>query len=243
MLGGLSGGLVVDGSETQFPILKDLPERFFFIKHAEPGGGREIISVNGQIEPGGGYPARRDAVLADRQYRRDPFFPFRIEGMALYVIATDGHPLSRPRKINDVSSRPRPAHRRDRDRPAGRRVPDGNASVPEHGMARPVSGPADRHRSCPPGSTGRERREAEVMRQRVAGPRWIEEVRTSADRAPAPARLFADGRPQRLHDRRPGHGRRPRRPDGEARRHGGMDRRQHRSAVSQLPHPSDRRSW
>ncbi len=40
MLGGLSGGLVVDGSETLFPILKDLPERFFLIKHAEPGGGR-----------------------------------------------------------------------------------------------------------------------------------------------------------------------------------------------------------
>jgi FtsP/CotA-like multicopper oxidase with cupredoxin domain len=51
MLGGMSGGLVVEGSEGLFPILRGLPERFFLIKHAEPGGGREIISINGQLNP------------------------------------------------------------------------------------------------------------------------------------------------------------------------------------------------
>jgi suppressor of ftsI len=51
MLGGMSGALVVDGSETQFPIVAALPERFFLLKHAEPGGGREIITVNGQLNP------------------------------------------------------------------------------------------------------------------------------------------------------------------------------------------------
>jgi len=29
---------------------------------------------------------------------------FRIEGMPLYVLATDGHPLSRPRKLTELSS-------------------------------------------------------------------------------------------------------------------------------------------
>jgi hypothetical protein len=44
--------LVVDGSETLFPILKGLPERFFLIKHAEPGGAvGVVISVNGQLNP------------------------------------------------------------------------------------------------------------------------------------------------------------------------------------------------
>jgi hypothetical protein len=42
---------VVDGSETLFPILKGLPERFFLIKPAEPGGAVEVISVNGQLNP------------------------------------------------------------------------------------------------------------------------------------------------------------------------------------------------
>lgn len=31
--GGMSGGLVVEGSEQLFPILQGLPERFFLIKH------------------------------------------------------------------------------------------------------------------------------------------------------------------------------------------------------------------
>src|SRR6267142_3385344 len=37
MLGGMSGALVIDGSERLFPIVKDMPERFLLIKHAEPG--------------------------------------------------------------------------------------------------------------------------------------------------------------------------------------------------------------
>src|SRR5713226_9907917 len=49
ILGGMSGGLVVDGSEQLFPILKELPERFFLIKHVELGEGNEIISINGQL--------------------------------------------------------------------------------------------------------------------------------------------------------------------------------------------------
>jgi len=34
VLGGMSGGLVVDGSEQLFPLLRGLPERFFLIKQA-----------------------------------------------------------------------------------------------------------------------------------------------------------------------------------------------------------------
>ena len=48
MLGGMSGGIVIDGFEKYFPILKDLPERFLLIKHAEQAE-REIISINGQV--------------------------------------------------------------------------------------------------------------------------------------------------------------------------------------------------
>jgi suppressor of ftsI len=79
MLGGMSGGLVVDGSETLFPILKDLPERFFLIKHAEPGGGREVISINGQIDP------VVEIAPGEMQFWRIAhigasfFFPFQIE--------------------------------------------------------------------------------------------------------------------------------------------------------------------
>jgi suppressor of ftsI len=50
LLGGMSGGLVVDGSEALFPILEGLSEKFLFIKHLEIGEN-EIISINGQFDP------------------------------------------------------------------------------------------------------------------------------------------------------------------------------------------------
>jgi suppressor of ftsI len=101
MLGGMSGGLVVDGSETLFPILKDLPERFFLIKHAEPGGGREVISVNGQLNPVVEIGPGEMQFWRIANIGASLFFPFEIEGMPLYVVATDGHPLSRPRKSSE----------------------------------------------------------------------------------------------------------------------------------------------
>ncbi len=96
----MSGGIVIDGSEQYFPVLGDLPERFLLIKHAEHGG-HEIISVNGQINP---------AVTikpGEAQFRRIAhigatlFIKVGIEGMPLYVVATDGHFLSRPQRLTE----------------------------------------------------------------------------------------------------------------------------------------------
>jgi suppressor of ftsI len=179
MLGGLSGGLVVDGAETQFPILKDLPERFFLIKHAEPGGGREIMSVNGQLNP------VVDIRPGEMQFWRIAnigatyFFPLQVQGMPLYVFATDGHPLSQPRKINGVLLGP------------GQRIdvvaigpPAGEytmGTLSFHNMAWRETFPAQPIATImSAGSPGATTAESEVSRQRVAGPRWIDEVRTSA---------------------------------------------------------------
>jgi FtsP/CotA-like multicopper oxidase with cupredoxin domain len=101
ILGGMSGGLVVDGFERIFPIVTDLPERFFLIKHTEIGEGNQLISINGQINP---TVAIRPGEL---QFWRighigaTLFIRFRIEGIPLYVLATDGHPLSSPRKVSE----------------------------------------------------------------------------------------------------------------------------------------------
>ena len=101
ILGGMSGGLVVDGSERLFPVLKGLPERFFLFKHAELGE-TEIISINGQVEPV--VPIRPGEMQFWRigNIGATAFLKFRIEGMPLYVLATDGHPLSRPRKVPEL---------------------------------------------------------------------------------------------------------------------------------------------
>ncbi len=178
ILGGLSGGLVVDGSESLFPILKDLPERFFFIKHAEPGGGREVISVNGQMNPVVEIRPGEIEFWRIANIGATLFSPFKIEGVALYAVATDGHPLSHPRKIEEFLLGP------------GQRI-DAIAVGPPAGeyamgtllfknMAWRDPFPAQQIATVvSAGPTVLEGAEAAVLRQRVARPRWIEEVRAS----------------------------------------------------------------
>jgi suppressor of ftsI len=178
MLGGMSGGLVVDGSETLFPILKDLPERFFLIKHAEPGGGREVISLNGQMNPVVEIRPGEMQFWRIAHIGATLFSPFQIHGMSLYVIATDGHPLSRPRKISEFLLGP------------GQRI-DAIAIGPPAGeyamgallfknMAWRDPFPAQQIATIvSAGSPASGDAEAEIMRQRVARPRWIDEVRAS----------------------------------------------------------------
>jgi suppressor of ftsI len=180
ILGGMSGGLVVDGFERIFPIVKDLPERFFLIKHAEIAEGNQLISINGQINP---TVAIRPGEL---QFWRighigaTIFIKFRIEGMPLYVLATDGHPLSSPRKVSEFFIGP------------GERI-DAVAIGPEPGeyAMRTISFQNEAWRKPEPvqqlaaivsaGSRASERDgEAELLRSHAdeAHP-WIEEVRSA----------------------------------------------------------------
>jgi suppressor of ftsI len=101
ILGGMSGGLVVDGFERTFPIVTDLPERFFLIKHVEIGEGNQLISINGQINPTVAISPGELQFWRIGHIGATLFIRFRIEGMPLYVLATDGHPLSSPRKVNE----------------------------------------------------------------------------------------------------------------------------------------------
>jgi FtsP/CotA-like multicopper oxidase with cupredoxin domain len=178
MLGGPSGALVVDGSEALFPILKDLPERFLLIKHAEPGGGREVISINGQMNP------VVDIRPGEMQFWRIAhigatlFAPFRFEGVSLYVVATDGHPLARPRKVSEFLLGP------------GQRIdavvigpPPGEyviATLPFKNMAWREVFPGQQVATLvSTGPSASANADAEVLRQRVASPRWLDEVRKS----------------------------------------------------------------
>jgi suppressor of ftsI len=178
MLGGMSGGLVVDGSEALFAILKDLPERFLLIKHVQPGGGREVISVNGQLNPVVEIRPGEMQFWRIANIGASLFFPFQIEGMPLYVVATDGHPLSRPRKLSEFLIGP------------GQRI-DAIAIGPTAGeyamatklfqnMAWREPFPAQQFATIvSTGSPASANAEAEVLRQRNDRPRWIEEVRAS----------------------------------------------------------------
>jgi suppressor of ftsI len=115
------------------------------------------------------------------------FIPLQIQSMSLYVVATDGHPLSRPRKISDVLLGPGQRIDAIAIGPPGGEYAMGTTLFKNMAWREPF--PAQQIATVvSAGSPSSTDAEADVLRQRVAGSRWIDEVRAStiARRTPAP---------------------------------------------------------
>jgi FtsP/CotA-like multicopper oxidase with cupredoxin domain len=179
IMGGMSGGLVVDGIERLFPVLSGLWERFLLIKHVELGDENEVISINGQIDPEIAIRPNEMQFWRIGHIGATLFIKFRIEGMALYVLATDGHPLSQPRKVSELLLGP------------GQRI-DAIAIGPQPGeyALRTIPFQNEAWRKPDPAqqlativSEGSPANgadvESEVLRHRVTGARWFDEVRAT----------------------------------------------------------------
>src|SRR5271155_2900099 len=179
ILGGMSGGLVVDGSEQLFPFLQGLPERFLLIKHVERGEGNRVISINGQSNPAVQIGAGELQFWRIAHIGASLFIKFRIEGMPLYILATDGHPLSQPRKVTEFFIGP------------GERI-DAIAIGPQPGeyAMRTISYQNEAWRPPEPvqqlavimssGSrTPGPELENDVLGQRLQGSQWLDEVRAA----------------------------------------------------------------
>jgi suppressor of ftsI len=178
ILGGMSGGLVVDGSEQLFPMLADLPERFLLFKHVELGEN-EIFSINGQVGPLLQIRPGETQFWRIANIGATEFLNFRIEGMPLYVLATDGHPLSRPRKLTQLFLGP--GERVDAiaigpraGEYAMRTIPFQNEAWKKPEPSRPLATIVSAGAGAPSAQA-----ESEILRQRPAGPAWIDEVRAS----------------------------------------------------------------
>ncbi len=177
ILGGLSGALVVDGFEELYPLLRGMPERFLLIKHAQIGGG-EVVSINGQVNPAIEMRPGEMQFWRIAHIGASLFIKFRIEGIPLYVIATDGHPLSQPRKISEFLIGP------------GERIEAIAVGPPpgEYAMRtiafqneawRPPEAVRDLALIVSSGAAAPGDAESEILRQRVQGGQWIDEVRAA----------------------------------------------------------------
>jgi len=159
-------------------MLAGLPERFLLIKHAELGEN-EIISINGQVEPL--MPIRPGEMQFWRigNIGATAFLKFRIEGMPLYVLATDGHPLSRPHKLTELFLGP--GERIDAIAIGPQPGEYAMSTIPfqNEGWKKPeASRPLATVVSAGAGAPGAQA-ESEILRQRLAGAAWIDEVRVS----------------------------------------------------------------
>ncbi len=179
VLGGMSGGLIVEGSDQLYPILRGLPEKCLLVKHREFGEGNEVVFINGQRNPA------FDIKPGEMQFWRighigaSLFIKFRIDGIPLYVVGRDGHPLTRPQKVDEFFIGP------------GERI-DAIAIGPSPGEYAMTTIPFQNQawREPLPAqqlatviSTGQQSSsanlEAEILSQQVQGNAWIDEVRAS----------------------------------------------------------------
>jgi suppressor of ftsI len=178
ILGGLSGALVVDGIDQIFQMLHGLPERFFLIKQAKFADEGQIVSINGQINPAIAMRPGELQFWRIAHIGASEFYKFRVEGMPLYAVATDGHALTQPRKMTEFFIGP------------GERI-DAIAVGPPAGEypMRTIAFQNEAWRPAEPvlplavivssGSPAGAAIEEEILRQRPAGPQWIDEVRSA----------------------------------------------------------------
>jgi len=175
---GLSGGLVVDGSERLFPILEGMRERLLLIKQAKIGHD-DLVSINGQINPAIEISPGEMQFWRIAHIGASIFLKFRIEGMPLYLVATDGHPLPRPRKVTEFFIGPGERIEAIAIGPQAGEYPMRTVSFQNEAWRPPelvrdlaliVSAGAGR-----PGKDSA----SDVLRQRRDGPLWAEEVRAA----------------------------------------------------------------
>ncbi|WP_246799313.1 multicopper oxidase family protein [Bradyrhizobium sp. CCBAU 51753] len=178
ILGGMSGALVVDGIDQLFPLLHGLPERFFLIKHVKFDDEHELVSINGQINPAVAMRPGEMQFWRIAHIGASDFYKFRVEGVPLYVVATDGHALSQPRKVTEFFIGP------------GERI-DAIAVGPPPGEypMRTISFQNEAWRPPEPerqlavihssGLSPGASPEDEILRQRAVGSQWIDDVRAA----------------------------------------------------------------
>jgi len=213
-------------SKISFRSCRRCRKRFFLIKHAELGEDNEIISINGQLNPIVQIRPGEMQFWRIANIGATLLIKFRIEGMPLYAVATDGHPLSQPRKITELFLGP------------GERI-DAIAIGPQAGKyamrtiafqneAWKKPGPVQQLAtvvSDGPG-TATANTEAEVSQSACHGSAVDRRGSVRPDRSPPLVGIFEDARSACFHDQWARHGRKSGRPDRETRRHRGVDRRQ-----------------
>jgi FtsP/CotA-like multicopper oxidase with cupredoxin domain len=205
IIGGLSGGIIVEGSERFYPFLRGLSEHVMLLKHI-PGATPdydEVVTINGVSAPAISIRPGEMQFWRIGNIGADLFLKLKVEGMPFYVLATDGYWLSRPEKMDEVLIGP--GQRREMvvvgPQPGTytlKSVPflleEGRPPLPEHVLGTVVS-------QGPPANIAEA--EAKVLAQKVTGRRLIELLRSSPvtrrrtmtfSRSPDKTKFFINGK-------------------------------------------------
>jgi suppressor of ftsI len=104
IIGGMSGGIVIEGSDRLYPFLNDLTERVLLFKHHPIGRAdyEEVVTVNGTVAPNIPIRPGEAQFWQIGNIGADRFLRLKIDGMPFYLIGRDGYFVPRPIKMEEV---------------------------------------------------------------------------------------------------------------------------------------------
>ncbi len=104
IIGGMSGGIIIEGSDRVYPFLKPLSERVLLLKHHPIGRAdyQELITVNGVVAPVIAIKPGEAQFWEIGNIGADRFLRLKIDGMPFYVIGRDGYFVHRPIRMDEV---------------------------------------------------------------------------------------------------------------------------------------------
>jgi suppressor of ftsI len=104
IIGGMSGGLLVEGSDRLYPFLQGLTERVVLLKHHPIGRAdyQELVTVNGAVAPTIPIRPGEAQFWQIGNIGADRFLRVKIEGMPFYLIGRDGYFVPRPIRMDEV---------------------------------------------------------------------------------------------------------------------------------------------
>jgi len=104
IIGGLSGGILVEGSDRLYPFLKGLTERVLLLKHHPIGRAdyEELVTVNGTVTPTIPIRPGEAQFWQIGNIGADRFLRLKIDGMPFYLIGRDGYFVPRPIRMEEV---------------------------------------------------------------------------------------------------------------------------------------------
>lgn len=181
VVGGLSGGIIIEGSDRLYPFLKQLPEKVLLLKHHPIGRTdyEELVTINGMVAPTIPIHPGEAQFWQIGNIGADRFLRVKIEGMPFYLLGRDGYFVPHPIRMEEVMLGPgQRASAVVIGGPAGRyafkslelKFDELQPPLPEVDLGTVVSEgpPADM-----PAAT------ANIMAQHVKGPLYVDTVRSS----------------------------------------------------------------
>jgi FtsP/CotA-like multicopper oxidase with cupredoxin domain len=104
IIAGLSGAIIVGGLERRYPMLRDMRQRVMLLKDIPHprADWEELVSLNGQLAPTIDVRPGEAQLWRIANIGADLFLRLRLDGARVYAIATDGHPLARPERRDDI---------------------------------------------------------------------------------------------------------------------------------------------